>query len=108
MVDASPRDVGHMQEAVDPAQIDKGAVVGDVLDDAIEDLAFLQARHQLRTLLGPALLEHGAARDDDISARPVHLEDLERLRRSQQRLDIAHWANIDLAARQERYGAVEV
>ena len=85
MVDAAPGDVGDVQQAVDAAQIDEGAVIGDVLDHAREDLAFLERGDQLRARLGAALLEHGAARDDDVAARAVHLEDLERLRRAQER-----------------------
>src|SRR6516162_5516201 len=83
MVDPPPGDVGDMQQTVDPAEIDKGAVIGDVLDDTVEDLAFLEAGDQFRALLGAALLPHGAARHDDIAPRAVHLEDLEGLRRPQ-------------------------
>ena len=83
VVDAPPGDVGDVQQAVDPAQIDKGAVIGDVLDDAVEDLALLEAGDEFGALLGAAFLEHGAARHDDVAARAVHLEDLERLRRAQ-------------------------
>jgi hypothetical protein len=36
MVDAAPRDVGDVQQAVDAAQIDERTVVGDVLDDAFD------------------------------------------------------------------------
>src|SRR2546421_486848 len=36
VVDAPPGDVGDVEEAVDAAQIDEGAVIGDVLDDALE------------------------------------------------------------------------
>ncbi len=85
VVDAPPGDVGDVQQAVDAAEIDEGAVVGDVLDHAVEDLAFLEALDQLGALLGAGLLQHGAARDDDVAARAVHLEDLERLRRAHQR-----------------------
>ena len=59
-------------------------------------------------LLGPALLEHGAAGDDDIAASPVHLQDLERLGHVHQRPDVAHRPNVDLAARQEGDGPVEI
>ena len=83
VVDAAPGDVGDVQQAVDAAEIDEGAVIGDVLDDAVEDLALLEAGDELGALLGAALLEHGAARHDDVAARAVHLEDLEGLRRSQ-------------------------
>src|SRR5204863_4500621 len=94
--------------AVDAAEIDEGAVIGDVLDDAGEDLALLEAGDQLGALLGAALLEDGAARHDDIAARAIHLEDLEGLRRAQERCDVAHRADIDLAAWQKRHRAVEV
>ena len=97
-----------MQQSVDAAEIDKGAVIGDVLDDAVEDLALLEAGDELGALLGAALFEHGAARHDDIAARAVHLEDLEGLRRPEQRSDVAHRPDVDLAAGQKRDGAVEV
>src|SRR4029077_6637710 len=108
VIDAPPGDIGHMQQAVDAAEIDEGAVIGDVLDDAVEDLPFLEAGDQLRALLGAALLEHGAARHDDVTARAVHLQDLEGLRRSQQRSDVADRPNVYLAAREKCDGAVEV
>jgi hypothetical protein len=108
MADAPPGDVGDVQQPVDAAQIDECAVIGDVLDDAFDDLLLDQAGHERRTLLGAALFEHGAARHDDVAAAAIHLEDLERLRLVHQRADIAHRAHIDLAARQERDGAVEI
>ena len=62
----------------------------------------------LRALLGAGLFEHGAARHDDVAAAAIHLEDLEGLRLVHQRGDVADRADVDLAARQERHGAVEV
>ena len=108
MVDAPPGDVGDVQQAVDAAEIDERAVVGDVLDRAVDDLAFGEVGDDLVALLGAALFEHGAARHDDVAAAAIHLEDLERLRDVHQRRDVAHRADVDLAARQERHGAVEV
>ena len=96
VVDALPGDVGDVQQAVDAAQIHERAVIGDVLDHAVEDLAFLQAGDQLGALFGAGFFQHGAARDHDIAARSVHLEDLEGLRRAHQRADVAHRADIDL------------
>src|SRR6202035_3390369 len=106
--DAPPGDVGDVEQPVDAAEIDEGAVIGDVLDHAGEDLALLERGDQLRALLGPALLEDGAARHHDVAARAVHLEDLEGLRRAEQGGDVAHRADVDLAARQKRAGAIEV
>ena len=108
MVDAPPGDVGHVQEAVDAAEIDERAIVGEVLDRAVDDLPFGEVGDDLVALLGPALLEHGAAGDDDVAAAPVHLEDLERLRHVHQRPDVAHRADVDLAARQEGDRPVEI
>ena len=108
VVDAPPGDVGDVQEAVDAAEIDERAVVGEVLDRAVDDLAFGEVGDDLVALLGPALLEHGAAGDDDVAAAPVHLQDLERLRHVHQRRDVAHRADVDLAARQEGDGPVEI
>src|SRR5215470_8890572 len=108
VIDAPPRDVGDVQQAVDAAEVDEGAVVGDVLDHAVDDLALLEVLHQLLALLGAGLLQHGAARDDDVAAPAVHLEDLERLRHVHQRGHVADRPDVDLAARQERDRAVEV
>ena len=91
-----------------PPEVDEGAVVGDVLDDAVDDLALLQPGHDLRALLGARRLQDLAARDDDVAAPAVHLEDLEGLRRVHQRADVAHRSHVHLAARQERDGAVEI
>ena len=108
MIDAAPGHVGDVQQAVDAAEIDEGAVVGDVLDEAVDDLALGEAGDDVGALLGARLFEHGAARDDDVAAAAVHLEDLERLRLMHQRADVAHGADVDLAAGQERHGAVEI
>ena len=108
MVDAAPGHVGDVQQAVDAAEIDERAVVGDVLDHAVDDLALVEPRDDVGALLGARLLQHRAARDDDVAAAAVHLQDLERLRLMHQRADVAHRADVDLAARQERHGAVEI
>jgi hypothetical protein len=80
MIDAPPGDVGDVQEAVDAAEIDERAVIGDVLDHAVDDLALFEVLHQFLALLGAGLFQHGAARHHDIAAPAIHLEDLERLR----------------------------
>ena len=47
MLDALPRHVGDVQQAVDAAEVDERAVIGEVLDDALDDRAFLQLVEQL-------------------------------------------------------------
>ena len=108
VVDPAPGDIGDVQQAIDAAEVDERTVVGDVLDHAVDDLAFLELLDDFRTLLGAALFEDGAARHDDIAAALVHLEDLERLRDVHQRADVADRTDVDLRARQEGHGAFEV
>jgi hypothetical protein len=97
-----------VQQAVHAAEIDERAVVGDVLHHAVEDHAFLEALDQFAALLGAGFFQHGAAADHDVAAGAVHLQDLERLRHAHQRADIAHGADIHLAAGQEGHGAAEI
>ena len=47
VADAAPRHVRDVQQAVDAAQVDERAEVGDVLDHALADLADLQLLHEL-------------------------------------------------------------
>src|SRR5580658_11519 len=108
MVDAAPGDVGDVQQAVDAAEVDERAVIGDVLHGAVDHLALGEIGDDLMPLLGAALFQHGAARDDDVAAAAIHFQNLERLRDVHQRRDVAHRADVDLAARQERHRAVEI
>ncbi len=108
VIDPAPGDVGDMQQAVDAAEIDEGAVVGDVLDHAVDDLTLFEILHQLLALLGAGLFQHGAARDHDVAAAAIHLQDLELLRHVHQRRHIADRPDVHLAARQEGHRAVEV
>ncbi len=106
--DALPGHVGDVQQAVDAAQVHERAVVGDVLDHAFADFTLLQLRHQFGALLGAGFFQDGAAGDDDVAARAVHLEDRERLLAAHQRADVAHRTDVHLRARQERRGAAQV
>ena len=53
---ASPRHVGDVQKAVETAQINERAVLGQVLDDSGQDRAFFQMLQSLRALLVSARL----------------------------------------------------
>ena len=47
MLHALPGHVGDVQQAVDAAEVDERTVVGEVLDHALDDRAFLQTLEQL-------------------------------------------------------------
>ena len=80
MVDALPRHVGDVKQAIDAAEVDECAVVGDVLHHAVDNLALFELGDDLGALLGARLFKHGAAGNDDIAAPAIHLQDLEGLR----------------------------
>src|SRR5436190_5795056 len=94
--------VGDMQQAVHTAEIDERAEVGDVLDDTLPHLIDRELLHQdvaLRLALG---LEQHAARDHDVAAPLVQLDDLELEALAEELVDVRHAAQRDLTAGQER------
>src|SRR5262249_15582729 len=108
VIDAPPGDVGDVQQAIDAAEIHERTVIGDVLHDAVDDLALFEVLHQLLALFGACLFQHGAAGHDDVATPAIHLQDLELLLHIHERSDVADRANVDLRSRQEGYGAVEI
>ena len=61
MLDATPCEIGDVQQTVDAAQIHERAVVGDVLDDALDRDAFAQVLEQLLAFFTLAGFKHGTA-----------------------------------------------
>src|SRR5450432_2232459 len=99
--DAAPRHVRDVQEPVDAAQIDEGAVLGEVLDDALDDLPFLQLLEGHPLELGALLLQEDPPRQHDVAALLVELDDLEAVGLADERVQVSHRAQVDLRARQE-------
>src|SRR5699024_1168016 len=108
ILDAFPRHVGDVQQAVDAAQVDEGAVIDQVLDDTLEDDALLQSVEQLLALLAVLFLEHVAARHDDIVARAIELDDAELQRLAFQIGGVAHRTHVDQRAGQEGANAADI
>ena len=100
--DAAPRHVGDVEQAIDAAQIDERAVVGDVLDDAPQDLAFGQGLERVLLLLGVLFFEECLAREHDVAALLVDLDDAHAQFLSAQRVEVAHGAHVNLRSGQER------
>src|SRR6266536_208154 len=100
--------VGDVQQAVHAAQVDERAEVGDVLHHALPHLIDRQLFHQyvaFRLALG---FEQDAARDDDVAAALVQLDDLELEALTQQLVDIGYAPQGDLATRQKCVHAHQV
>ncbi len=76
MLQSAPRHVGDVKQAVDAAEIDERAVVGDVLDGAFEDYALFQHAQRLFLERGALVFEHAAARNHHVAAGAVELQNL--------------------------------
>jgi len=105
VVHAAPAHVRDVQQSVDAAEIHERAVLGDVLDRAGDDHALFEALQGLRLELVALLLEQHAAREHDVAALLVELDDLELEGLADQLVEVAHGAQVDLRARQERLDA---
>src|SRR5687767_8139472 len=106
--DAPPGHVGDVQEAVDATEIDERSEVGDVLHDTFAHLVLLELLHQLLALAGTLRLENHAARDDNVAAALVQLDDLELVLLAEELVDVRHAPQRDLRAGEERVDAHEV
>src|SRR5690606_32602991 len=96
VVDATPAHVGDVQQAVDTSKINKCAVVGQVLDHALDDLTFGQLVERVGLELGALGLEQHAARQHDVTAALVELDDLEVELLIEERVEVADRSQIDL------------
>ena len=90
-----------MQQTVDAAQVDERAVIGDVLDHALDEHAGLELGQGLALERLALLLEQGPTTEHDVAALLVELDDLEVESLTDVLLEVAHGAQIDLRAGQE-------
>jgi hypothetical protein len=97
-----------MQQAVDAAEVDESAVIGQVLDDAAELRAFLEILEQAVALGAEFLLDDGSSRDNYVIALAIELDDLEFESRPFERDRIANGPDVDERARQERAHELDI
>jgi hypothetical protein len=105
VVDPAPAHVGDVEEAIDAAEVHERAVLGDVLDDARDDHALFEVLERPCLELVALLLEEHAAREHDVAALLVELDDLEVEGLAEELVEVADGAEVHLAARQERLHA---
>src|SRR5690606_25017780 len=108
MAHALPGHVGDVQQAVDAAQVHERAVVGEVLDHALEHGTLDQLLHQRLALLGVLALDDGTAGDHDVVALAVELDELELQLLAFQVHRVAHRAHVDQRTGQERAHVADV
>ena len=106
VTDATPGEVGNVEETVDAAEVDEGTVVGDVLDDALDDGAFLERFEQLGAFFAHVGFNDGTARNHDVVALAVELDDLEFVGVAFVRRRVLDGTRVDEGAREEGADAV--
>src|SRR5436190_12173461 len=98
---APPAHVGDVQEAIDAAQVDEGAVVGDVLHGAGQHHALGEHLERVLLLLLALLFEHGPTGEDDVAAAPIQLDHLRADRLPDHRGEILDGPEVHLRAGEE-------
>jgi hypothetical protein len=101
MVDVLPRQLGHVDEPVNAAEVDEGAEVHDRRDHALAHLALLERLQEVLALLRLRFLEELAAREDDVVAVLVEFDDAALELFADVRLEIAHASHLDERGRKE-------
>src|SRR2546422_4768994 len=105
MADAAPRHIGDVEEPVDPAEVHEGAVIRDVLDGAVHELAFGEVRQGPLPALVARLLEQEPAGHDHVAAPLVDLDDLHGEGLADELFGVTHRMQVDLGAGQEGFYA---
>ncbi len=101
VVQAAPGHVRDVQQAVHAAQIDEGAVFGDVLDGSFHQLAFFQASQGFFLHVRIDGLKVELAAQNDVAAAAVHLDDLHVEGLAEVGVQVADRFDVHLAAGQE-------
>ena len=103
---AAPCEVGDVQQSVDAAEVNERTVVGDVLDDALDDGAFLERGEQLGAFFAHAGFHDSAAGNHHVVALAVELDHLEFEGLAFERGGVLDRTGVDERARQEGTDAV--
>src|SRR5262249_58096862 len=106
--DALPADLADVEQAVHAAEIDEGAEVAHVADDAGADLALLQLLPQLGALLLAFLFLQRAAADDQVAGFLVHVGDDAQELVVDELIRVLDAGAVDLADRHEAADAVDL
>ena len=101
MVDVRPRELGDVDQAVHPVEVDEGAEVDDVRDLAVDHVARLEPVEDRLAHLLALVLEHGAAREHDVVARAVELDHLAAELLAEELVQVLDAADVDQRRRQE-------
>ena len=101
MIHVLPRQLGDVHEPVHAAQVDERAEVDDGADGPLAALALRESLEELLASLGLRLLQERAARQHDVVAVAVELDDLRLEVLTDERVQVADATKVDERCRQE-------
>jgi hypothetical protein len=108
ILEPAPGHVSHMQQTIDPAEIDERAVVREVLDLTFNDDVFFDLLESLVFAAGVLLFNYGLARQDDVRTFAIELDDFCFDYLVTEAVEIPHRPHVDLRTRQKRGDAVDI
>src|SRR6185503_20748154 len=95
-LDAAPAHIDDMQQPVYSPKVDERAVLGNILHCSFEHDAFLDIGEGIRLLQVGGFLENGFARDDDVAAFAIELDDADVDFLAEEPFKVAHRADVYL------------
>ena len=105
---APPGHIGDVQQAIQTTEVDERAVLGQVLYRAGEDRAFFKVRQGFRALGVDFFFQQLLARDDDVAALFVQLDNGHVEGLALERIQIVNRTNVNLRTGQKGTGAVDI
>ena len=103
MADPSPGNVGDVQQAVDAAQIQKRAVVGDIFHGAFQQLPLGEGRERGLPPLIPRFFQEGPAGNHHVAAAMIDFDDFKRESLTDQAVQVADGRQVDLRTGQKGF-----
>ena len=105
VADPTPTHVSDVQEAVEAVQINKGTVIGDVLDCTALDVTRLDVFKQGAALFEPLLLNQFAAGNDNVLPLGIDLEDLKVIGLAHILVEVLGRLDVNLGGREKSVDA---
>ena len=101
VVHVAPRQLGDVDQAVHPVQVDERAEVDDVRDRALDHVARIEPVENLLALVLALVLEDGATGEDDVVPGPVQLDHLAAKLGRHELVEVLHAPDVDERGGQE-------
>ena len=105
---AAPAHVGDVEQTIHAVEVHEGAEIRDVLDNALANLAFLKVLEEGGAAGGAFGLQQLAARDHDVLAVVVNLQNLQIQFLIDEGVEVVHLTDIHLRTRQECLDATDI